>query len=207
MAIAVSYGSDAEFNALCYGANKHPSTLQYLENQVSNVSRTLTDAGRSFFSNARQLYDQLNNSEAMRLARAALNKAGSLFQSDRIRDIWDLAEIQNAPLTMQRWIMAQVDVRAAFHEQRCDGYSDTYVDNSPEDIGETHYDYRRVMHGMVMEDPEGDDKTTFYLDELHEGDRELALDEKISILNTWDVVAELMQYGEFDPTSVWNNKL
>lgn len=151
MAVQVSYGDSNEFNALAFG-QKHPGTLAFLENQVSNFSQTLTDAGRNFFSNARDVFDRFNGEAAMRLARAAVRKASSLFQRDEIRSIWDMGQMQQAPLTMQRWIMANPVVRQMFQDQRCDGYADTYVDMFPGTIGESHYDYRRAMNGLLVDD-------------------------------------------------------
>lgn len=206
MAIEVCYGGTEEFNALCYG-QKNPGTMQYLERQVENISNTLTSAGQAWFADSQQLWDRFNGSDALRLARAAVRKAGSLFQDDAIRSLWKIGEIQNAPLTMQRWIMAEPTVRKMYQEQRCDGYSGTYLDMYPGTIGESNYDYRRVMQGMVTIDGEGQEKTMFYLDELAVGDRELYLDEKIDIINSWEIVASLMKYGQDDVTSVFNSKL
>jgi len=207
MAIAVSYGGDDEFRAFVYGQNKDPRTLNYLENQLSNISQTLTSAGMNFFADARSIYDRFNGSEAMRLARAAINKAGSVFQTNIIRAIWESSEFQNAPLCMQRYIIAEPSVRKLFNEQRIDGYSDTYVDMHPGTIGESHYDYRQVMNGIVTIDEDGLELTRFFPDELLEGDRELDLSEKADILNSWKHVASLMKFGDRDATSVWNNKL
>jgi hypothetical protein len=213
--IQVSIGDPDEFNALVYGVQKHPGTVSYLENQLNRLStwsNTLTEAGKSFFSNAAQLIEQFNGSDAMRLARAALRKAGSLFQSNEIRSIWDLAELQHAPVIMQRYIMAEPTVRELFNQQRCDGYSETYVDMYPGTIGENHYDYRRVMTGMVQtvtvdDDPDVDWVCRTFIDDLVEGDRELLLEEKTDILNTWDMVASLIKEGGEDPTSPFANKL
>lgn len=207
--VQVVFGGAQDFDALLYG-ERHPGTMQYLQNQVNSVmemSRTLTDAGRQFFSTAQDLYDKFNSAEAMRLARAAVRRVGSIFQRDEIRSIWELGQLQNAPLTMQRWIMAEPTVRRMYHEQRCDGYSDTYVDNHPGQIGRDHYDYRRVMDGILVDSEEHDWKATVYFDDLLEGDRELTLDEKIDILSTWDVVASMMKEGSEDPTSAFGNKL
>lgn len=207
--VQVSYGGVADFNALMYGP-KHPGTMQFLQNQVqqiSDFSTTLTDAGRGFVANARRLYDELHSDEALRLARAAVRRIGNVFQRDEIKSIWELAQLQNAPLTMQRWIMAEPTVRELYHQQRCDGYSDTYVDMYPGEVKDAHYDYRRVMNGVVTEDSDGASKFTIFLDELVEGDRELTFDEKIDILNTWDIVSSLIKEGSDDPTSPWGGKL
>lgn len=205
----IVYGDTMAFDALAYG-EKHPGTLQYLHSQVAQlpqISQTLTDAGRAFMSNAQEIFDQYNSAEALRLARAAINKASSLFQSNTIRPMFVIAELQNAPLIMQRFIMAEPLTRQLFHEQRIDGFSGTYVDLQPGAVGEDHYDYRRVMDGVLVDDDENDWKVTTYLDDLAEGDRDLTFDEKIDILSTWDWVRAYLKHGEDDPTSSSGGKL
>lgn len=207
--VQVVFGGANEFNALLYG-QQHPGTLNYFENQqaqIAQMSETLTEAGKRFYANSQELYERFQGAEALRHAQAAIRKVGSVFQLDTVRDLWELGAIQNAPLTMQRWIMAQPDVREAFHNQRCDGFSDTYVDMHPGKIGRDHYDFRRVMNGMVEDDEEHGYKVTFYLDELSEGDRELTLEEKVDVLSTWDIVRSLVKTGKDDPTSAYGGQL
>ena len=206
MAIQISYGDPNEFNYLIYG-EKDPGTLNYLENQFTKFSNVLSDAGHAFFSNAKSVYDSFNSSEALRLARAAVRKVGSLFRPDAIRSILELGDMQTAPLTMQRFIMAEPTVRQMYHEQRIDGYSDSYVDMDPGVTGENHYDYRRVMDGIVQTTDDGDEFVTWYIDDLRDGDRTLDITEKVDIMNTWDIVKDLLLNGDRDPTSVWGNKL
>lgn len=204
--VQVVYGSSDDFDSLVYGQN-HPSTMQYLQNQFQNISQTLTDAGRNFFSNASELYNQFNGADALRAARAATRKVSSIFQRDEIRCIWDLGGLQHAPLTMQRWIMAEPTIRELYQEQRCEGYSGTYTDMHPKTIGENHYDYRRVMHGLMTDTEEADWKISFFLDELVEGDRVLSLDEQIDITTTWAFVKARAEAGDRDPTSPADNAL
>lgn len=203
--VQVVYGTSEDFDALIYGAN-HPTTIQYLQNQATNFSQTLTDAGRNFISSTQHLFEKLNGSDAMRLARAALRKAGSAFQRDEVRSIWEMGEMQNAPFTMQRWIMANPVVREKYNAQLCDGYSGTYVDMFPGTRGMDHYDFRQVMDSQLVENEDGWE-IHHYFEDLIEGDRQLSFDEKIDILSTWDIVAAMMKEGGEDPTSVFGSKL
>lgn len=210
--INVVYGGADAFNALAYGVDQHPANTQYFQRQIESISNTLTDVGQSFFANTQQLYNQVNNSEVMRIARAAVRTAKSLFQPNQILSIFDMASMQNAPLVMQRWIMANPTVRELYHKQQIDGYSDSYVDVSPGIIGEQHYDYRRVMTGIVqdVEGTEGEEdswKVCYYPDELHEGDKELTHDERVDILSTWSIVEMFVAAGKSDPTSPWDAKM
>ena len=96
-------------------------------------------------------------------------------------------------------------LRLMYHQQRCEGYTDTYVDMHPGDVGEQHYDYRRVVDGMVMEQ---DDElvSVQYFDEIKEGD-ELDIDDQVAILRTWDSVKAAIEENKEDPTSPFNASL
>ncbi len=204
--VEVIDGGPDMFNMLSY-REKHPSTLAFIQSQFENISHTLTEAGKQFYNGMQSVFDSANSSEAMRKARLAMQKVANAFQPDIIRSIFELNDLQSAQYTMQRWIMSEPTLRQMYHEQRCDGYSESYVDRFPGQVGENHYDYRRVMYGMVQDDQEHDWKSTFYLDELFEGDRELNFDEQVDILNTWDVVRSYLSKGQDDPTSQFGNML
>jgi hypothetical protein len=207
------YGGSDTYDALLYGANRHPGTVSYLQNQLntlSNLSSSFIDAGNSFVERAKEVYNRFNSSEAIRTARAAIRKLGSMFQSNEIMDIWDLGNFQNAPLICQRFIMAEPSVRELYHKQRIDGYSDTYLDVQPGKIGKDHYDYRRAMNGIVEELPEDSEsgwKVTIWAEDLHEGDRDLTLDEQHDVQMLWQRVRAYMKHGKDDPTSAYGGTL
>lgn len=208
----VSYGNSGDFNALVYG-QKHQGTLNFLNNQVNQVmemSKTMTDAGRSFFSTARELFDEFTGSDAVRRARAAVRRAGSMFQRNEISFISDVGRMQTAPIVMQRWIMAEPTLRGLFHDQRCDGYSESYVDMQPGAVGLQHSDYRRIISGVVMPDDENDCKITICVepdgpDNLDDPDP--TIEQKADILSTWEAIRSVIDHLGEDPTSIYGNKL
>lgn len=207
MAIAVMYGGTDTYDALLYGANKHPGTVNYLQSQMdtlSNMSQSFLSAGQSFVERAKEVYDRFNSSDAVRKARAAIRKLGNVFQTNEITDIWDIGGMQNAPPISQRFIMAEPTVRELYHQQRIDGYSETYVDMQPGVVGEDHYDYRRAMNGIVQEiedDPDYEWKLKIWTEDLYEGDRELSMDEKHDVQMLWHRVRHYIKKGQDDPTS------
>lgn len=204
----IIHGGMAAFNALVHG-EKPQSASTYFDDQIKNLGRSLTDAGQKHLQTAFGMYQQFNNSDVMRIARAALRKVQAFFEPNCIRSLWDMYDFQVAQPVMQRYVMANPIVRTQFHQQLCDGYSGTYFDYEPNAIAEEHYDYRRVMNGVIVddEDPNKDFKFTIYLDTLHATDRELTLPEQVDILNTWRRVEMLMELGEEDPTSIYGDKL
>lgn len=211
--MTVMIGSPDDFDALIYGT-PHPGTLNYLHghmerlgNQISQFGDAVTEAGRQFWEKSQSMFQRFNSDDALRFAEAAIRRVQAAFQPEVVRPLYQLADIQNASLTMQRWIMANPTVREYYHTQRCDGFSESYVDMEPGARGAMQYDYRRVMNGLVVDDPQTDWKATIYFDDLHQGDRELTLPEKLDIKSTWQMVEALIQQGGDDPTSPFGGKL
>ena len=205
----IVYGGNEAFDALLYRNNPHNQAHQaYLGARLESMSNSNPAmANTEFFQRAKQMYDRIYSSEAMTIARAAIAQVGHIFQEDNIRFLNTLVDIQNAPQTMQRWIMANPVVREKYHAQQCDGYSDTYQDVFPGLLREHHYDYRRVMNHVVEEDEQHGWSASHYVEDIFEGDRELELFEKAHILSTWEVIEGFMKAGDSDPTSIWNSKL
>lgn len=211
--IPVAVGSSDQFEALAFG-QKHPGTLNFLQNQISNIqnmSSVFTDAGKMFISAATDMYNQYNSSEALRRVEAAVRKVSHVFQTNTIRSIWEIGDFQQAPIIMQRYILAEPTVRQMYLDQRCDGYSNTYVNVHGNDIKDDHYDYRRVMDGIVQDYVDDDGVTdwtaSFYIEDLIEGDRKLSVEEQCCIIDTWEAIRYTISCGEDDPTSPDNLKL
>jgi hypothetical protein len=166
----------------------------------------LNDFGRQFMLKSKETYENLQNSEALRIARAAIRQTKNLFKADTILELKTLEELQAAQPTMQRWLMSNPTIRELYLQQRCHGFKDTYHDPNPEGLRATDYNWRRVMTGVVEETEGGDWTTTQYLEELLPDDVELTHDQKVDILSTWDVANLFLSTG-FDVTDPWGGKL
>jgi hypothetical protein len=204
-------GGSLMFNALAYGV-PHPSITQFLSNSMENLSTAIHTAGESFVQNTMAAYERYSGHDAMRAMRAVSRAVRNFWQEESIHPLTAIDQLQHAPLTMQRWLMAEPLTRRAYHQQRCDGYSETYVDIHPGDIGHMHYDYRRVMQGFVQvddADEEGHEgfTATTYFDELLPGDEELDLGQQCDIVQTWAYLRAEMDKGGDDPTSRFNSAL
>ncbi len=203
----VIVGGQAEFNGLVYG-DKHPGTMQFLQNQIGQgFSNTMTDIGQRMFNSVQNLYEKFNGENVLRLAKAARRKVTGIFQQDVVKPLWSIEEIQQATLVMQRWVMAHPGLRKLYHEQRCDGYSDTYVDMQPDSIGEKHYDYRRVMDGFGTEDSDGNLQFIHYYDDVPDDDPELSIHDRVDIVNTWDMISRYLKHTNHDPSSIYGDEL
>lgn len=200
----IQAGDPTVFDMLAF-PEQSPANQVYIENQLSQFSNTVTDIGKAFLDASKDIYQKVNDSNAIRAARAALRTAKGIFHPNVITQLETLDDIRAAQPTMQKYVMAYPEIRDVYHKQRCDGYSDTYRDMEPNYIGEDQYDYRRIMSGMVVETDDGWECTTYAHDDL-DGDRDLTVDEKVDILNTWDLIQGFMDAGE-DVTDIYDGKL
>lgn len=204
MVNVINANSSREFNALLY-PDQNPFHADYFQSQVTSFNQALTDYGQKFVASAKQLYDKVNDSAAIALARRAISSAKGIFNTNLITRLSELTQVQNAQPGMIRWVMACPDIRELYQKQLCDGYSGIYADVQPGTIAETHDDYRKVMSGIVVED-EHDWHVNTYFDDIQEGDRELTSFEQFDIIDTWDIARAFIKSGE-DPTNPFGGKL
>lgn len=203
-------GGTMTFDALTYGG-PHPGTLNFLSQQFQNVTPVLAAAGQQFVQQAADWFEQLNGSAALRAMKSAARAVKSLWQLDDVRPLLTVGQMQFAPPTMQRWIMAEPTIRTMYHKHMVDGYSDSYVDFHPGDVGEDHYDYRRVMDGVVQFAKDDNAayvwKAVEFLDELEDNDQPLTLEEQIDIQQTWEFMRAHLKRSKEDPTSIYCNEI
>lgn len=177
----------------------------WLEEQVYRGTESLSSTGRMFAEMAQSAYKRLTDSSIMRQARAVIRDLSGAISGNRIRPIENYSGLQAAPPVMQRYLMAHPEYRKLYHQQRCNGYSDTYVDLEPGYVGEKHYDYRRVMNSVLVDTPTGWE-VTMYPDDLHEGDRGLYPDEQKVFLNAYELMTRAIGEG-VDPGDIYNSPL
>ncbi len=186
------------------------STQNYLREQLNRNCEGFSDVTKRFFQDSRNLFERLNNSTAINTAKRAIKYAKGLFHPNTILELDSIEALRGAQAVMQRYIMAEPTIRKLYHEQRCDGYSDTYTDLHPKDIGENHYDYCRVMQDIVVEekDSEGnvDNYLNHYSDVEFSEEPELEFDDQIRILSTWEVMKLYISSNE-DPTNITGGQL
>lgn len=196
----LAFGSDSEFDALVYGQS-NPSTVNFLQNQIEQVSTMLSDAGRTFMDRGKAAFEHFNSAAAIQFARDAVRSVVGMFDVQQIHHIDSLDAMMKANTIMQRWIMANPNARERYLNQTIDGYSDTYTNVHGQDVGHDHYDYRRATDGFMVFDDECDWKAVEYVEELKEGDRDLIWEEQCDIRRVWDKMDLLFALGKDDPTN------
>lgn len=144
----IIYGDDSVVAELTYGS-RTDALIQDLRNNLQVQNPLLTDQGRLYAQRSAQVFEQVSGWDVVRNARKAVQAVGSYIHTTDILPLTTVEQLQTANPRMQRWIMADVDVRKFFNEGRIDGYSDMYVDIQPGAYGRDHYDWRCASHGIV----------------------------------------------------------
>lgn len=199
-------GGGLAFNELAY-APRSQETLQFLAESAQVFAQNLTDTGRAFMQTATAKWDQYFGEDAMRAARAAVRSVQTMWDADVIRKLTTIAQMQHAPQVMQRYLMADPFIRNLYLQQKLDGYSDTYKNTHGNVVGVEHYDYRRLMNGVVQEREDGSWFSDTFFDELEPGDRELKFDEQFEIIDSVANMVRKIREGKDDPTSRYNSSL
>ncbi len=197
------------FNMLVCPENNR-ETKNYLKAQFDRIGEGVSEVTRKFYQESKSIFDKLSNNKAKELAKNALNNSLGLFHPNTILALSNLDALRNAQAIMQRYIMAEPSIRKLYHQQRCDGYSETYRDLHPNDIGDSHYDYQRVVHGIVRDQEDEDGVIRSYTEHFSDvefsGEEELNFNDQLRVLDTWDVVKHYVLRDE-DPTNILGGSL
>ncbi|QBJ02589.1 hypothetical protein MZD04_gp060 [Pseudomonas phage Psa21] len=184
---------------ICAGGHLDMNTQSWLGDRSDALRATISTTASSFFNQAASLYTMISTSDAVQALRNLTVKADSAWQSNVITFLPSIEQIQCAPTVMQRYLMAQPDARQMYLNGEISGYGENYENLHGDGVGAKHYDWRRVMDGIVTVNSEGFSHTT-YVEDTRD-DAELTVFEKVDILRTWNVLQASLSAGEQDPTS------
>lgn len=205
----IIYGDENVVAELTYGT-RSDALIQTLRNNLSIQNPLLNEQGKLYAQRSASVFEQVSGWDVVRAARKAVAGVTSYVQTDSILALADLESIQTANVRMQRWIMADIDVRKFFNDGRVDGFSETYIDIQPGMIGRDHYDYRCATHGIVIAKEKDESiryEVTQYQMPLASWDEALSTRNRTDISRTWQVTRSLLLEGADDPVSRFGGKI
>lgn len=208
----VIYADDLQtVNEIMYGA-RSDALLNDLRSGLQQYDHSiLTDLGRRYQSNVEQNFEAVSGWKVVNATRKAVAAASGFDAPSVILPIFTPEAMRAASLSMQRFLMADTEIRQMFHKHRIDGWSDTYVDTSPKLIGADHYDHRVSMHGVVErhEAEEGNVSysVTEYKGELKPWDKPLSTSERLDIRRSAMYLRSKLKKGLDDLTSLYEGEV
>lgn len=179
----------------------------YISKRFNDFVSVVRDTGDNFVTGLINSYQEGVENRKINLGELMKQRVGSIFQTDIIRPLNTINEIQQAPDTMKRWVMAHPVMRDRYLNGSVSGYDNAFVNNYPnQNSGTSHFDYRRVMDGVIQN---VNDKciSTQFIETVCDVDR-LITSEKAIMKRVWSVIDQSIQDGSnSDPSSVWDGTM
>lgn len=199
-------GDGLTFDALIYGSGNRSAQnfISGMNQQFNN--RVHQDVMPMFQNLMGTVFEAVDVSKGLENLKALGYKLSGMMNPHQVSILDTLLEMQQANLGMQRWAMASPDIRKIYQSGLISGYDGTYVDLTPSDIGESHYDYRRATCGIVMDRPDGKMEAWQFFDDGPVED-DLAFSDQVDIICTWNNMKAVLDLGVDDPTSAHGGKL
>jgi len=200
-------GGNAAVHALLYG-DTHPGTMNFFESQRGQGLKHLKETARAFVHDAAERFGFMASEATQSLIRNVRRHANWAWHGDFIRPLHTVDDLQLAPLSMIRYVMAEPFTRTMYHSQQLAGYDEDYVDRQPGKVGDDHREYRMVMDGIVQVDETPDENGDYqwhadqWLNELDEDESPLSFNDQLDILETWGHQQRIISQRLKDPTSL-----
>lgn len=181
-----------------YG-NKSDLINNYLVQQMQQVKPAFNEFSNRIYQNLQNSYNFINDKLVQYGILNQLHQQGVQVVDNYYMELNSFTALQNANLTMQRWVMSHPEIRQLYVDQNLDGYSETYKNVFGKGVGEDDYNYRRVMDSVVQDTDNGF-VIRHYIEDLLPGDKELNHYEKVQILHTYDAIDHILSSCKFDFT-------
>lgn len=193
-------------DALFYEASS--AVQDSISRRFSDYRKVARDIGDGFIDKMVAMYEENVTRRAMNIGELMKQKVGAIFKSDIIRRLDTLNDVKHAPTTMRRWIMAEPSLRERYSVKGVSGYEGEFDNPYPDQgSGNTHYDYRRVMNGVVSLDENNNAYSEQYLDSVKDTDL-LILSQQGIIRYSWFAIKNSLKEGcTEDMTSEWGGLL
>lgn len=191
---------EAGIDYLIYGDKSHILS-NYLYNQLQQIPKVFNEFGERVYNTIFNSYNYINDKLTQYAIMNQITQNGVNIIDNPFVELLSFKQLQEANITMQRWIMANPNIRKLYLNQNIDGYSSTYKNITGNTIGENDYNYRRVMDSILVSTDDDYWRVTNYLDELLPNDRELNHYEKTKIISTWNAIDWILENCNFDFTS------
>ncbi len=182
---------------------------QYNEDRWSDESlmSRLTEHSRRFAERTKQVFEAAYSDEMLRTMRSLRDQFTHAFQENVIGRLRGIADYQNAPPIMQRFIMSDPVIRHRAQQQRTAAYDEDYKDPEPRVPTEWHCDRMLSTNGFGIEDETGELSMSFFAVDEDEDDPLMDIYEQSMIAAAQTGVRICFEEGEEDPLDKWKGHL
>lgn len=175
----------------------------YMGQAFNNYLEKIGNAGSDIIAGVKNRFADIRSNTAVQHIENLRNRLNSTWELDTIRYLDSIPAIQQAPLSMRRYVMAHPDMIDRYGRGQIEAY-----DGTSKVVGECelsrYYTNRRVMHGVVQNHEDHVSYTNYYEPIIDDTDLLNSIQRSL-IIRTWDIMDTAKHEGNnADPTSVWN---
>lgn len=182
------------------------TTTNWIQDRTQALMSTVSATTAGWFNKARTFYQTITETDAVQALRNLTAKADLSWKGNNVHLCTSIEQIQASNPVLQRYLMAEPNLRQLFLNQSCEGFAGVYNNVHGNAIGVNHYDYRRVTDGMLMVTESQVEWNDFY-ENIPDNDKELELYEKADMIRNWNLVNIALDANEMDPSSPIGNLL
>ena len=182
------------------------STTNWIQDRTQALMSTVSATTAGWFNKARTFYQTISETDAVQALRNLTAKADLSWKGNNIHLCTSIEQIQASNPVLQRYLMAEPNLRQLYLNQSCEGFAGVYNNVHGNAVGVNHYDYRRVTDGMLMVSESEIEWNDFY-ELIPDNDKELELYEKADMIRNWNLVNIALDANEMDPSSPIGNLL
>ena len=187
--------SEPAIDKMLYG-DRSNFLSTYLQNQLNNIGPAFNAMGERLYNAVLNSYNFVTDKLTQYGIRNELASTGIQYLDNYYVELTSWQALNDANVTMQRFIMSHPTVRQLYLDQNLDGYSNTYTNVFGKGVGEEDYNYRIATDGVLM-----DDGYKHYYEDLMPGDRKLDHYEKDILQNTFSAIDWVLENSNFDFTN------
>ena len=182
------------------------STTNWIQDRTQALMSTVSATTAGWFNKARTFYQTISETDAVQALRNLTAKSDLSWKGNNVHLCTSIEQIQASNPVLQRYLMAEPNLRQLYLNQSCEGFAGVYNNVHGNAIGVNHYDYRRVTDGMLMVTESEIEWNDFY-ELIPDNDKELELYEKADMIRNWNLVNIALDANEMDPSSPIGNLL
>jgi hypothetical protein len=175
--------------------------LNFLRERMGRVMSRAGAGASEYLTKASERLSNFNLGKLRDKVDAFRDRFDTSWKEDRIVEMMDIGQMQQAKPTMRRYVMADPRIQRLFESGRTDGYGKLYTAEEPGCYGRDNQAYREYMNG-AHDEVDGEDRWTTYLEIRDEdGDEPLKFEEKVAIRNSIENIHAEFDRGKQDPLS------
>lgn len=199
----VSIGSPELFMT-SVNSNMTHGAIENIRTKASNFYGSILSAGEDIYRHAQRRMEEFISKDWQNKITGFSRQMEAIFKPNGMRPLLNIADMQNAPVQMQPYIMSHPTMHGLYKSETIAAYGKDAVFDR-ENCGVKNSYYREMTSGMAVRVENTDDYVirNFY-EKVDKDAIALTSDDRAACLVTCVAMEQLLDEQDYDPTDCWN---